>query len=205
VVLARVHREVRRHGREESALERQDAIELGETHVVTDRQSDGPALDLGDDGLVPGLLGFGLAVHLATDVDVEEVNLAIGRNQLSARIEDEARVRQLVAAFAPLGDRAADQRDPVLLRPAAHRPDRLTALDRLGGVVQHAGIADRVPLLWKGDDVCARRGRAGHEALGFLQVGGLVGAARQLDTGESDLVAHDLRIVAGPGDPGPGK
>ena len=199
MVLARVHREMRGHGREEGALERQDAVELGKAHVVTDRQPDAPALDLGHDGLVPRLFGLGLAIRLAADVDVEEVDLAIGRDQLSAGIEDETRVRQLLASLAPLGDRAADERDAVLLRPAAHRFDRLAAADRLGGGVEHTGIADRVPLLGEGDDVGARRSRAGHEPLGLLQVGGLVGTARQLDTRESDLVTHSSENSLGPG------
>ena len=66
----------------------------------------------------------------------------------------------------------------MLLRPAAHRLDRLAAVDLLGGFMQNGGIADRVPLR-EGDYVGLGRCRAGHEPLGLLQVGSLVGAAGQ--------------------------
>ena len=126
VVLAGRRREVRRHRYELRAFERQDAVELGEANVVADREPDAPVLDLRDDGLVPRFLCLRLAVDDAPDLHVEEVDLPVRRDELAFGIEDEARVGELLASLPPLGDRAADQRDPVRPRPrrTSRRPTR---------------------------------------------------------------------------------
>ena len=110
--------------------------------------------------------------------------------ELALGVEDEARVRELLAALAALGDRAADERDPVRVRPAAHRLDRLAALDRLGGLVQHVRRADHVPLLGEADDVRAGRRRLSDELLRLLEVRGLLSAARQLHAGDANSIGH---------------
>src|SRR5437773_12293460 len=107
-----------------------------------------------------------------------EVDLAIKRDEVAVRVEDARRVRQLLAPFTPLRDRAADERDPVRPRPRRHRVHRLAALERLRSRVQDVHAADRVPLLGEDDDVRAGRRRAGYEALGPLEVRRLVVPAR---------------------------
>src|SRR5213082_2761769 len=91
------------------AVERQDAVQLGEANVVTDRQAELPVLRLRDDSLAAWLL---------------RLRFAVDGGDLPARIEDDARVRPLLAPFAALDDRAADQRDSVRTRPLRHGSDR---------------------------------------------------------------------------------
>src|SRR5580765_7637643 len=129
VILSRRRREVRRNGDDLRTVEREDAVQLREAHVVTDRQSELPVLDVRDDRLLAGLLGLRLAVDDAADLDVEQVDLAVGRDELALWIEDEARVRAFLAALAQLDDRSADERDPVRARPRRHRRGRLAALE----------------------------------------------------------------------------
>ena len=145
-----------------------------------------------DHGLVARLLGLRLAVDLAADLDVEEVDLAVDGGEPAVRVEDDARVRELLAALAALRDRAADDRDRVPAGPVRERAHRLAALERLGRLVQRLDAADRVPLLRQDDDVRAGRGGARDELLGALEVRGLV---RRLDIwtqatrSRSDMVA----------------
>src|SRR5581483_12494275 len=168
VVAAGRRREVRRHGDELGAFEGEDAVQLRKANVVADGQTDGPVLDRGDDGLAARLLRLGLAVNVAADLDVEEVDLAIHGDELALRVEDAARVRELRAAVAAFGDRAADERDAERARPARHRLYRLAALERLGRGAVVVGAADQVPFLGQDDDVRAGRRGARHERFGTL-------------------------------------
>ena len=136
------------------------------------------------------LLRLRLAVGEAADLDVEEVDLPVGRDELAFGVEDEAGVRELLAALAALGDRAADERDAVRLGPAAHRLDRLAALDRLGGLVEDIRRADDVPLLGEGDDVGAGRRGLRDEPLSLFEVRSLLLPARELDAGNADPIGH---------------
>src|SRR5262249_20238789 len=106
MVLARVEGEVRRHGEEKRALERQNPVQLGEAEVVTDGEAARPALDLGDDRFLARLLRVRLAVDVAAGLDVEQMDLAVDGGDLAFGIEDDARVRELLAALPSLGDRA---------------------------------------------------------------------------------------------------
>src|SRR6185437_11365683 len=106
-------REVRGDGDELRALEREDPVELRKANVVADGQPDRPALPPDYDRLGARLLGLGLTVDDAADLDVEQVDLAVEPEQLAVRPEGERGVRELLAALALLGDRAADERDPV--------------------------------------------------------------------------------------------
>ena len=66
----------------------QAAIELGKAEVVADRQADGRARDIDDHELVARGGRVGLAQRRAArDVDVEQVDLAVARDQLAARID----------------------------------------------------------------------------------------------------------------------
>jgi hypothetical protein len=94
---------VRGHRYELSALEGEDSIQLGEAHVVTDRQSDLPVFYVCDDRFVARLLRLGFSVDDTADLHVEEVDLAIGRDELPRGVEDETRVRELLPSFAALG------------------------------------------------------------------------------------------------------
>src|SRR3954447_18169806 len=132
VILAGRRREMRRNRDELRAVEREDPIELGKADVVTHRQPELPVLGVGDDGLVARLFRLRLAVDDTADLDVEEMDLAIRRDDLARRLEYEARVRALLAAVAQLDDRAAHERDPVRARPSRHRGDGLAAAERLG-------------------------------------------------------------------------
>src|SRR5581483_2050303 len=170
--------------------------------VVADRQPDGPVLELRDDRFGARLLRLRLAVDVTADLDVEEVDLAVDGDELAAGVEDAARVRELLAPFPTLRDRAADERDAERARPARHRLDRLAALERLGPGAIVVGAPDQVPLLGQDDDVRARRRGAGDEGLGALEVRGLVLPRGQLHAGDADAVGHDARIDAQPrGDP----
>ena len=128
-----------------------------------------------DDRLVARLLGLGLAVDVAADLDVEQVDLPVDGDELAVGVEDAARVRELLAAVAPLGDRAADERDRRSVRAQSDMAcDRLAAVEWLSGRAEIVGVADHVPLLRQHDDVGAGRRRARDERLGALEVRGLV-------------------------------
>src|SRR5205085_4062117 len=177
------------------AVERQDAVQLGEANVVTDRQAELPVLRLRDDSLAAWLLRLRFAVDDAADLDVEQVDLAIDGGDLPARIEDDARVRPLLAPFAALDDRAADQRDSVRTRPLRHGSDRLAALERLRALVVEARVADPVPLLREHDDIGSRGGGLRDEPFGRFKVGSLVGATRHLHACDADSIGHGPTIA----------
>src|SRR5262249_40879844 len=113
VVLTGRCREMRRNGYQLGSFERKDAIQLREADVVADGQPDAPVLDAHDDGLVTGFLRLRLAVRDAADLDVEQVDLPVGRDDRSVCIEDDGCVRELLASFPTLRDRAAYERHAV--------------------------------------------------------------------------------------------
>src|SRR5215204_4657580 len=132
VILAGRRREMRRNSDELRTFEREDAIQLGEADVVTDREPDLPVLRFGNDGFLARLFRLGLPVDDAADLDVEEVDLAIKRDDLTVGVEDEARVGERLAPLAPLGDRAADECYAVPAGPLGHGCNGLAAFERLG-------------------------------------------------------------------------
>ena len=143
-----------------------------------------------DDGVLSGLLGLRLPVGDAADLDVEEMNLAVRRDDVAVGVEDERRVRELLASVAALGDRAADERDAVAARPSRHRSDRLATVERLGRGVELLGRPDRIPLLGQNNDIGAGRSSLRDEPLRRFEVGGLVGATRHLHARDSNPLRH---------------
>src|SRR5205085_1681188 len=103
------------------------------------------------DRLLAVLLRLRLAVDVTAGLDVEEVDLPVDRDDVSVLVENDAGVRKLLAAVAALGDRAADDRDPVRARPRGHRLDRLAALERLRALGAFRSRDFR--LLWSGQTV----------------------------------------------------
>ena len=87
VVFPGGRREVGGYSHELGAFEGEDPVQLREANVVADRQPELPVLDLCNDGLLARLLRLGLAVDNATDLDVEQMDLAVCRNDLAFRIE----------------------------------------------------------------------------------------------------------------------
>jgi len=92
-------------------------------------------------------------------------------------------VAQLVLALDALGDRAGDEVDAERLRGLRGPRGRLAGPDPLGGGAQVVAGSDRRPLLGQDDERRAVGGGPAHEAVGLLQVGGLVGPGVELDGG----------------------
>lgn len=90
--------------------------QLGEAHVVADGDANLAVLGQVDERhLVAAAEDFGfLKGDFAGDVDVEEVGLAVGGQQLAVRAKGQARVVVLFAFGFELGDGAADEVDVVL-------------------------------------------------------------------------------------------
>ncbi len=79
---------------------------------------------------------------------------------------------------------------PCVRAQLAHGLDCLAILERLGGPAEGVGRADRVPLLGQEHQVGSGRGRPGNQALGFLDVVGLLRPGVQLDRGDAEAVGH---------------
>ena len=165
------HRDHRR------AADREDPVELGEAEVVADRHAEGDAVEparqrRGDD-LGAGLLVLGLAVGDAADVDVEHMDLAVGGLDLPVGADQDRGVEGPLLALDPLGDAAGEQVDAELARPGARRIER-RPVERLGPVAQRRRVAEQVPLLGQHDQLGAVGGGRADQALGHLEVAGLV-------------------------------
>ena len=89
------------------------------------------------------------------------MDLAVDAQHVAFGPEGDRGVRELLAPLALLGDRAADEGNPVAARPLRHDLDRLAALEWLRGRVEDVAVADRVPLLGEHDDVGAGGGGPG--------------------------------------------
>ena len=110
------------------------------------------------------------------------MDLAVGGLELAVGAVVQRGVAQLVLAVDVLGDRAGDEVDPELVRDARGPRARLAA-DRLGGGAEVVARAERRPLLGEDDEVGAVGRGPADEAVGLLQVGGLVGLGVELDGG----------------------
>jgi hypothetical protein len=161
----------------------EDPVELGKAHVVADGQAQLDAVGGGaeHDLLARGLV-IGLAVHGAVDLDVEHVELAIGRLDLAVGADVQRGVAQLRLAVDALGDRAGHEVDAQLARRVARPRDR-PAVERLGAVAQIGAAAEQAPFLGQHDEARAIGRSAAHEAIGRLEVAGLVRSRRELHGG----------------------
>jgi hypothetical protein len=89
------------HEQDRRALDGERPVQLGEPEVVADRQADSAELGLGRDDLVPGREDGRLAARdRAGRIGVEQVDLAVGRDELARAVEQHARVEDpLAVAF----------------------------------------------------------------------------------------------------------
>ncbi|TLD31523.1 hypothetical protein PspLS_02697 [Pyricularia sp. CBS 133598] len=143
---------------------------------------------------------------LARYVNVEEVDLAVGGQQVARGGEDEGRVVVLpvlvvtACAVDQLRDGAGDEVGARLLGHVGQGVVARTLLPGRWGGEQGLGVrwevvaaVGRVEALWQQDDLCTCARGLDHLVAGMGQVGGLVGAAGQLDAGELDgLLEHRL-------------
>ena len=146
-------------------------------------------------GPVPGRVGVGLAHALVREIDVELVDLAIHGDLAAVAVERHARVAQPHVAVHALGDRAGDDGDPEVARPALHGGEA-RAVERLRGRAQLVGRAERLPALGQQRDVGARRRGVAHEPLGASQVVVGRGPGAQLDARDARVHGCTLEFPA---------
>ena len=150
------------------------AVELGEADVVTDAHPEcvrilGGGLDRRRRDQLARLLARRLGVDGAVDLDVEHVQLAVGRLDRAVGADVQARVGGLRLAFTPLDEGAGDQVDLQfagrLLRPLRRRP-----IERLRLLLHDLRAAQHGPLLGKHDQLRALAGGMPGETIGGLEV-----------------------------------
>ena len=157
-------------GDDARAAARELAVELGEAQVVTDAQAQLDAAGgARDDDLVARLVGVGLAVAGPADLDVEHVDLAVGRARLAVGAEVHGGVADAVGALDVLGDRAGDEVDAELARGVT-RPRQRGAVERLGAGGGLLGAREHGPFLGQDDEIRARRGGGARESVRGLEV-----------------------------------
>ena len=164
------------------AARRERAEQLGEAQVVADRQAQLDAVGgRAQHDLLAGLGDGGLAVGASLDLDVEHVQLAVGRAQLARRVR---RARRCSPAARVLARRStidpATQVDPQLARQLARPRDR-GPVERLGAGAQVLVAPEHGPLLREYDQSCAVGGRGARQAIRGGHVRGLVGGGVELD------------------------
>ena len=165
VVLAGRERERGRHGDELGAVDGEAPVELGEAQVVADGQPDAASprpRRRPSPRRAPRPRTRGRPARRPR----RRRGGSCGRRRRSRRREsnDDARVRELLAPLARLGDRAADDREPCRrAQPASAAtvspPSSGSAAARIISVEPI-----RVPLLRQDDEVGAGRGRLGRRA-----------------------------------------
>ena len=110
--------------------------------------------------LVARRLVLGLAVDAPADLDVEHVDLAVGRRG-SRRRGRRARdvLRSLSSPVDALGERAGDEVDAELARRCSRAQFDGGAVERLGARAQVVAAAEHRPLLGRRTSVAPRSGR----------------------------------------------
>ena len=82
MILAGEERERGRDGDDLGALDREDSVSFRESGGRSRRRARA-AFHVADNGLVAGLLGVGLAIAMAANVDVEHVDLPVDGDELT--------------------------------------------------------------------------------------------------------------------------
>jgi hypothetical protein len=114
------------------------------------------------------------------------VDLPVDRLDLAARRDQRAGVVDARLAGRALRDRAGEDPQLELARPAAHAPEDLAVHGLRVRVV--AALAPQVrPHLGQGDEARAGRGRVSHALLGRAQVRRQVVRRSQLDDGDAHV------------------
>ena len=168
--LARDAREVRGHGHDARAPQREDPVQLGEAQVVADRQPQADAAGgLRHDDLVRRLGALGLAVLDVADHHVEHVDLAVDGLELAVGADVDGRVADALMTLAALRDGAGDEVDPELARERA-RPADGPAVEGLGAREVVGRRAADVEPLGQDHQLGAVRGRVAHEPLGGREI-----------------------------------
>jgi hypothetical protein len=123
------------------------------------------------------------------------VDLAVDRRDLTARPDQQRRVREELAPRDPLGDAAGEEVDAELPRPAPRgRDDR--AIERLGAGGEVLTRGEQAPLLREDDELGAVGGGGTNEPLGGREVRIDVPRCVQLYRSRSDVSSSfDLRAV----------
>ena len=129
------------------------------------------------------------------DVDVEEVDLAVGPDDLATRIDETRRVVKVLPVLrAPLGDAAGEEVDRVR-RPEVPRPGDRGAVERLRSVADLRTGAPEIEQLGEGNERRARVDRFSDQAGRGLEIPFLLRRRTHLNGRHS----HDRR----PYRPGP--
>lgn len=148
-------------------------------------------------------------LDLAWDIDIEQMHLAMRRKQLAVRAEDQAGVvvRLLVLGALlnrKLGNRSAHQVNPVVARHGGKRVEGRALLGSRGRREKLLRVRGEevtpvggVEALGKNDNVGAARSGLAHLVSGVRKVGGLVGAAGELDASELDGLLEQNRVLGG--------
>ena len=118
---------------------------------------------------IAGLLDLGLPVGDVAHLDVEHVDLAVGREPLAAGAEHHGGVRELLLAGDDLGHAPRDQEDAELARPARGSAQR-GPVEGLSRGANRLRRAEHGPLLGQDDELRAVGGRGANESLCDLEV-----------------------------------
>jgi hypothetical protein len=128
-----------------------------------------PARELRDDDLVARVFVSGLGVHVAVDLDIEHVELAVHGPYLAVSTDVNAGVGRLLAPVHLLDDRPGHEIDPELARGRS-RPRDAAAVERLGARGHLIIGPQHAPLLGQHDDLGPECAGLADQAIGGLEI-----------------------------------
>jgi len=186
-------REGRRHEQHFGAAQRQGAIQLGEAHVVADREAEGhgdprPGHDPRRDHLVAGHEIVRLAIDRGTRYGVEQVDLAVDGKDLALRPEQHGSVEGAIRTRGPFVVRSGEDMDAVLGGKAGEH-GVAWPVDRLGAREDAGAVPLEGPRLGQGDQLGAGAGRLAYQPARRGDVGHHV-------RGRVELYARDAQSAA---------
>ena len=171
--------EVGRHGQDLGPGDGQRAIQLGKAQVVADRQADLRPVHVPDHGPVARCDPIRFPVGWAIlELDVEQVDLAIGGRDRAARVDQDARVVR-PAGRPRLGQRAGQDPHAVLSGDGREGIAERSG-DRPGRCAIARVRAAELEVLGQGDEPGAVR-RLGERAASDIGLG--IGSCIELDDG----------------------